>query len=244
MGNWFSELWLFIVAVFTHWQALVTGGIVIAAVGFYEHKKRQLSWESYAFIAGIFLLYSVFAAWQDEHHSALSQAAKLETLTMPKLEPHIDQFLTTRVGEIGQDTLVTFTTTVINKGAPSMIGKVHAYLELPNGQIVQGQYISPPEDGIKIRLGLGSTDREIVFQGKDYLPTKGLSAIPTGSAVQGYYQAVFSVPMDTVEQGNVYLHIAFIDVNGRSYDGRTSMHGDSELPPDIRHLQDFMKGKK
>jgi hypothetical protein len=70
MANWLHELGLFIFAVLTHWQSLVTGGIVIAAVNIYERKKKTtLPWQSYAFILGAFCLYSIFAAWQDEHHN-------------------------------------------------------------------------------------------------------------------------------------------------------------------------------
>jgi hypothetical protein len=72
MANWFHDLGLFLFAVFAHWQALLTGGIVIAAVGFYERKKRELPWEAYVFIATMFGLYSVFAAWQDEHRNTNS----------------------------------------------------------------------------------------------------------------------------------------------------------------------------
>lgn len=70
MSNWFSQLGLFIFAVFAHWQALATGGIVTASVGVYERKRRtSISWESYVLIIGAFCLYSVFAAWQDEHRN-------------------------------------------------------------------------------------------------------------------------------------------------------------------------------
>ena len=70
MGNWFHELGLFLFAVLAHWQALVTGGIVMAAVVFYEtHKGKKLSRQSMIFIISAFALYSMFAAWQDEHRN-------------------------------------------------------------------------------------------------------------------------------------------------------------------------------
>jgi hypothetical protein len=70
MANWLHELGLFIFAVLAHWQALATGGVVTALVTVYERKRKSnLSWQSYAFILGAFCLYSIFAAWQDEHHN-------------------------------------------------------------------------------------------------------------------------------------------------------------------------------
>jgi hypothetical protein len=79
MGNWFHDAGLFLFAVLAHWQALLTGGFVIAAVGLYERKKRTLPWEAYAFIATMFGLYSVFAAWQDEHRNANAVIAEKAT---------------------------------------------------------------------------------------------------------------------------------------------------------------------
>jgi hypothetical protein len=71
MHSWTQELFLFLGNVVVHWQALLTGGVVMAAVGAYERRKsREISWQSYVFIACVFLFYSFFAAWQDEHHDA------------------------------------------------------------------------------------------------------------------------------------------------------------------------------
>lgn len=73
MANWFHELELFLFAVLAHWQALVTGGLVTAGIAIYEKRKNEnVSWKSYVLFISAFLLYSVFAAWQDEHRNTES----------------------------------------------------------------------------------------------------------------------------------------------------------------------------
>lgn len=70
MASWLHELGLYIYAVLAHWQALATGGFVTAVVSVIEKRRnKSLSWESYATIMAVFVLYSFFAAWQDEHRN-------------------------------------------------------------------------------------------------------------------------------------------------------------------------------
>jgi hypothetical protein len=70
MALWLHELGLYIYAVLAHWQALATGGFVTAVVSVIEKRRnKSFSWESYATIMAVFVLYSFFAAWQDEHRN-------------------------------------------------------------------------------------------------------------------------------------------------------------------------------
>lgn len=91
MGNWFHDLWLFGYAVINHWQAFLTGGIVTAGIGIYEHKRnRNLSWQSYVVLISAFLLISFFEAWRDEHRNTSSVVTEKSILTSQLNECSID----------------------------------------------------------------------------------------------------------------------------------------------------------
>jgi len=63
-----SEILQFIVSVLHHWQVLLTGGIVIAALTIYErYKKKALRWQTYFRLIVGFLIVAMFLAWRDEH---------------------------------------------------------------------------------------------------------------------------------------------------------------------------------
>jgi hypothetical protein len=68
-----SEIFIFILAVLSHWQSYVTGGAVTGIVFFIE---RVFDWKmpKWAFIAVfgvVFLLVSFFLAWQEQYREAL-----------------------------------------------------------------------------------------------------------------------------------------------------------------------------
>ena len=66
------DIWRFIVAVVQHWQGLLTGGVITAAVLMYVvgsgHDLPR--WIYLALFVGIYFPMSCFLAWRDEHHRA------------------------------------------------------------------------------------------------------------------------------------------------------------------------------
>ena len=82
-----SEIFQFAWAVLQHWQALLTGGLVIAALGAFERKKgKPLSWKAFRWIAIAALFAAFYMAWHDEHESAMkatgSSVLKLQVVTL------------------------------------------------------------------------------------------------------------------------------------------------------------------
>src|SRR5205085_6770209 len=80
MGDFFSDLITFIVAVISHWQAYATGGVVTMAVGLFERLSgKHLNKRTYAgLFVGVFLLVSFFMAWRDEHKAVADEHRALE----------------------------------------------------------------------------------------------------------------------------------------------------------------------
>jgi hypothetical protein len=63
----------FIAALFNHWGALMTGGIIIAGIGLVEHwRGSPLPWVLSKWLAIIFVLIAAFLAWNDEHKTVVA----------------------------------------------------------------------------------------------------------------------------------------------------------------------------
>jgi hypothetical protein len=66
--------------VVQHWQALLTGGVVIAALGIIERRKEKpLPWRTFRWIYTLALFVAFYMAWHDEHQLAMKAA---ETVTV------------------------------------------------------------------------------------------------------------------------------------------------------------------
>jgi hypothetical protein len=63
-----SDLGSFLFALWDHWQALVTGGLIAVVIVLVERRRdKPLSWRSFLIVMGIALLWACFGAWRDEH---------------------------------------------------------------------------------------------------------------------------------------------------------------------------------
>lgn len=78
-----SDILLFIWAVLGHWQAWLTGGLVIAVFTVVErYREKAFSWKVFAWFPAAFLLVAFYLTWHDEHVAltkAVSEKATLET---------------------------------------------------------------------------------------------------------------------------------------------------------------------
>ena len=93
-----SEFWEFIKAVFSHWQAYVTGGGITAILQVWERLTgKSLSKRTYAILVMVgFLLVAFFLAWRDQHQALQSimkekseisrQLSEMKQIPRPTLE--------------------------------------------------------------------------------------------------------------------------------------------------------------
>jgi hypothetical protein len=62
------DLWVFLSAVFGHWIAILSGGLITVAIWFWEHRRnRSMSWIATTRVVGAVLLISSYQAWHDEY---------------------------------------------------------------------------------------------------------------------------------------------------------------------------------
>ncbi len=64
--SWFSETYRFVLSILHFWIVLLTGSIVAAGIGAWEHSRGGLSWGLYRYILGLTLLVAVFLAWREQ----------------------------------------------------------------------------------------------------------------------------------------------------------------------------------
>ncbi len=64
--SWFSETYQFVLSIIHFWIVLLTGSIVAAGIGAWEHSRGGLSWGLYRYILGLTLLVAVFLAWREQ----------------------------------------------------------------------------------------------------------------------------------------------------------------------------------
>jgi hypothetical protein len=79
----------FLWAIISQWAVLLTGGIIIAALGAYERfQGRNVSLRTYLILANVFLLASCFWAWRDQHNRTIETTKRLGILERPS-EPFV-----------------------------------------------------------------------------------------------------------------------------------------------------------
>jgi hypothetical protein len=72
MGSLFGDIGNFIVAVVSHWQSYVTGGVITGLIGVVERLSewRMPKWAYASTFLGVFLLVSFFLAWREQYQEA------------------------------------------------------------------------------------------------------------------------------------------------------------------------------
>src|SRR5438477_7842033 len=69
-----TELWHFVTAVGGHWGSLLTGGVLIATIWLYEHRRGEaMSWRFAALLAALALVVAVFLAWRDQYRGWMEE---------------------------------------------------------------------------------------------------------------------------------------------------------------------------
>lgn len=68
-----KEVWRFVRLVAQHWVTLMSGGIVMVAIAFYERRSgRDAPFYVFLIIAFAFIVWACFLAWRDEYRKRLT----------------------------------------------------------------------------------------------------------------------------------------------------------------------------
>jgi hypothetical protein len=106
----FSELFMFLLAVVSHWQSYVTGGVLTAILVFVERLSnwKMPKWAFVTMFGGVFLLVSFFLSWRDQERLAQQvpglqaqiQDQSKQILDLKTNPPHIEVNLPTPVVKV------------------------------------------------------------------------------------------------------------------------------------------------
>src|SRR5260370_37343937 len=146
------EVSLFLAAVFSHWQAYLTGGAPTAIlVVLREVFEVSLPRKFYVWLfLGGFLPLAVFLAWDDEHTARTHADAELARLTTPIFTGKVDFVAFGRVEvpqEYSHDPTVTVIASLTNTGASSIARYYKLVIVAADGRRIETWAFSPPSSG-------------------------------------------------------------------------------------------------
>jgi hypothetical protein len=235
-----NEIAKFILAALKHWQAYMTGGIIIAILSLYERaKKRSIPLRLMISIATVFLMAAVFMAWRDQYHATIRAEEQLKTLTTPQFEGSIDMVAASPT-TIKDDAIILITAHIKNLGAPSIAEFSDCMVIASSGKESDGAF-----GPIPVQLGvtfqepkLKDTKAAMIYPREDNLLIKGSDApIPSGGAVSGWlYVIVHGISAYEVLHPGTVISLTVKDVRGQklqlSY-AMTATNIHKGLPQDI-----------
>jgi hypothetical protein len=75
--NWLTQLPSFIGSLWSHWVVLLTGGVGVLALGFWERQYRQIVFSQYVALTIAAIIPAAYLSWLDEHQSQVQAEAQL-----------------------------------------------------------------------------------------------------------------------------------------------------------------------
>jgi hypothetical protein len=183
LGGLLTELWEFIKAVVTYWQALATGGLIafglflIERLASWSMPKKAFMW---VFVVA-FLVVASFLAWRDQRREVATLRAAQDARTRPIIRAQIEQAVLNTEHEPG--TLhVLLTASVRNVGAPTALEDWQLEVTPAGGAPVRGRpQVIPGSMTI-----CGKRGRGLLFTDRDALYHRTLARpIETGGMVRG-----------------------------------------------------------
>jgi Na+/melibiose symporter-like transporter len=115
--EFFSELFLFIYSTLSHWQALVSGGVITALIAVFERLSGyHLKKKTYmGLFVGVFLLVAFFMSWREERERGLAAEKDANTVReeskrarKPLLSANITQVMVAARKEDGKPIVTMF----------------------------------------------------------------------------------------------------------------------------------------
>jgi hypothetical protein len=197
-----------------HWETWLAVLLVLTILGLIEG--------SFRYHRGHVVAHAVEIAGLNHIIEVLREELRLERdRSKPELHPLITQvsaalFSPPQVSTATHETntLLVLGMAIENTGAPSIVKRFSAQIEIRDEFLKADIALGPPGDFTANR----SDGKILTYSKQDYLPIKAYSApIPTGGGVHGWLRAVvrYMHPDDVWQYGT--LHLSFYDVQDREY---------------------------
>src|SRR5260370_13674026 len=191
------EVSLFLAAVFSHWQAYLTGGAPTAIlVVLREVFEVSLPRKFYVWLfLGGFLPLAVFLAWDDEHTARTHADAELAGVSNLIFAGKVEFVAFGRVEvpqEYSHDPTVTVIASLTNTGASSIARDYKLVIVAADGRGIETWPLNPPSSGAVV-LTLLPKQQQITLCRDDALDVRThADPISNGGGRQGYLSFQFS----------------------------------------------------
>jgi hypothetical protein len=199
----------FVWAILSHWQAYMTGGIIIAALGAYERLiHKNVSTHTFAIGVTLFFIVALFMTWRDEYRGRLGASKRAEA-SLPDLH---GEFLQTNSHPLRGGVGVLVVLRVKNTGGDSIIN------DWAMSVAIRGAVRSAALQEIPNTLTLTDTAGQTVrYYGSDAIYDKTSSEpIKRGGSQTGLIWGWFN-GMDLSELDTHTVAVSFSDVADRRY---------------------------
>jgi hypothetical protein len=78
LGDFKTDLLVWLSSILDHWGALATGGVLVALIQLLREKHpRYFNWSTARRVAAVFLTFAIFQSWQQEYRSRLGREKDL-----------------------------------------------------------------------------------------------------------------------------------------------------------------------
>jgi hypothetical protein len=244
MPTW-SEFLQFLSAVFWRWQSWVGGsgggGAIVVLFALYQYfwGKTMPKRMYFGIFIIAFLFFAFFMAWVDQNRAAVAAREQLKALTEPQLvfsgKLPVNLSWT---GDKEQDTLITVSPLIKNKGAPTVLDGWEIGVEFNDGRRVQAQLLQAPLPNDTLTFDFPDKLHKVILEGRFWLPfiTQTDAVTPTRAAKGWMSALVKNVNAQELIDKQAVVIVRCKDVNGKPFEIREKL--DSASPPVI-NLKDL-----
>jgi hypothetical protein len=235
-----ENLWSYIVAVFSHWATLATGGGVMALLAIWEHHTgTTVPKKVYWVIMIVFMVAAMFLAWRDERIASVNarqslarneqELAEERRRNRPDLSGIIDEVGMGQPADGSLKTAIFLTVSVRNKGgAPSVAEAWTVEITIP-GIGPKAAPIVYSDQPFELHREGRST---VVRAPSETIYEKTATPIPSGGMTRGTLVCFLDgITKDQAWQAGTTIRVKFEDINGESITFEKVMTARKDLEP-------------
>lgn len=248
MANFFEDLWQWVLAVLTYWQAYATAGLVAALLAALEHFGLPISKRLYVIGAVTFLIVACFMSWR-EKHTALQVSEKTVQALQEEIQQEKNRKLPSLEGNI--DAMFTGNIPEVKAVGAFLLISVKNIGDVPS--IAEGGKLDVQYDGVTVTvyptyfaegLKLHGEDGGVIKEFHRANAFEEVTSIPIapGAQVRGWAQYILNgVPSDLPKKSGVTWTFHFRDVRNREYIAVFTSRGKHEPPTYLPGFGDPLK---
>jgi hypothetical protein len=211
-----SDLLSFLVAVASHWVALMSGIVSLLITIVLRIRKVEPRDKIFWSIAALCFLFAFFLTWRDEHTSLIDtkqQLLKEKDQNSPRLSGKIEPVIIVDSGN-AKGTQIFINLSILNTGGTSIADSFLLEIKSPDFQFKN----SPAEFPKEYTLPIEEKKSNITLHSQDSIEEKTAKAIERGHLVQGWLRFVVDgIKPEIIRRPKTQFTVSFKDVLRQTY---------------------------